>query len=338
MYAKFYGLDSLAFQLTPDPRFFYESDEHRRAMAHLTYGLHHAEGFIVITGEVGAGKTMLVDRLLSQIDPQSFVVARIVTSQLGGDDLLRMVAAGLGLEHAGLPKATLLTRIQEFVLSQFAARRRAVLIIDEAQNLSFDALEELRMLSNIVIGTTSALQSMLLGQPQFRVVLGNRALDQLRQRITAAYHLGPLNETDTRAYIEHRLSCVGWKGDPRLGEDCFEEIYRDTGGVPRRINSLCSRLLLYGFLEGLHAFSAEDAEQVAADLGAELSAVTSGNGAVPNGAEAPSATPDGSRPLNAIFERLNSLENMAASHDKAIRRMVKIMTAYFKQARPDELH
>src|SRR5579864_938168 len=213
MYAEFYGLDTLAFQLTPDPRFFYESNEHRRAMAHLTYGLHHAEEFIVITGEVGAGKTMLVDRLLSQVDPHSFVAAKIVTSQLGGDDLLRMVSSGLGIDHTGLPKASLLTRIQDFVLAQFRAGRRSLLIIDEAQNLSFEALEELRMLSNIVVGTVTALQSFLLGQPQFRAVLGNPALDQLRQRITAAYHLGPLNEADTRAYVEHRLSCAGWSGD-----------------------------------------------------------------------------------------------------------------------------
>src|SRR5262245_57720634 len=200
MYDKFYGLDALAFQLTPDPRFFFDSAEHRRAMAHLTYGLHHAEGFIVITGEVGAGKTMLVDRLLAEIDPRSFIAARIVTSQLGGDDMLRMVASALGLDHAGLPKATVLTRIQEFVIGQVAGRRRALLIVDEAQNLSCEALEELRMLSNIVVGTATALQSFLLGQPQFRTVLGNPALDQLRQRITAAYHLGPLNEADTRGY------------------------------------------------------------------------------------------------------------------------------------------
>src|SRR5580704_12597024 len=118
MYAKFYGLDALAFQLTPDPRFFYESAEHRRAMAHLIYGLHHAEGFIVITGEVGAGKTMLVDRLLSQIDSTSFVTARIVTTQLDAADLLRMVASAFGFDHGGLPKASLLTRIEEFALSQ----------------------------------------------------------------------------------------------------------------------------------------------------------------------------------------------------------------------------
>lgn len=331
MYAKFYGFDQLAFQLTPDPRFFFDSAEHRRAMAHLTYGLHHAEGFIVITGEVGAGKTMLVDRLLSQIDPHSFVTARIVTSQLGGDDLLRMVAAGFGLDHAGLPKATLLTHIQEFVLSQSAARRRALLIIDEAQNLSFEALEELRMLSNIVVGNATALQSFLLGQPQFRAVLGNPALDQLRQRITAAYHLGPLNDADTRAYVEHRLQCAGWKGDPQFTDECFAPIYRHTGGVPRRINSLCSRLLLFGFLEGSHSLSAADTEQVAAELRAELSTVVS-----PNGDWMPSAVAHNAAPLAAIHEKLESLEHVTVNHDRAIRRVIEIISSYFGQAEADE--
>lgn len=336
MYATFYGLAAPAFQLTPDPRFFFDSAEHKRAMAHLTYGLHHAEGFIIITGEVGAGKTMLVDRLLSQIDPQTFVVAKIVTSQLGGDDLLRMVAAAFGIDYAGVPKGTLLVRIQEFVLSQFAARRRAVLIVDEAQNLSFEALEELRMLSNIVVGTATALQSFLLGQPQFRVVLGNPALDQLRQRVTAAYHLGPLAEADTRAYIEHRLNCAGWKRDPEFADECFAVIYRQTGGVPRRINSLCSRLLLSGFIEGLHKITAADVERVATDLGAEMSSVTSVNGALTNGAPS-SPTAEITRPLIAIAERLDSLETMTAGHHRTIRRVIEIMAGYFEEAEVDEL-
>ncbi|MGC2415860.1 MAG: XrtA/PEP-CTERM system-associated ATPase [Stellaceae bacterium] len=336
MYAKFYGLDSLAFQLTPDPRFFFESAEHRRAMAHLTFGLHNAEGFIVITGEVGAGKTMLVDCLLSQIDPHSFVTARIVTSQLGGDDLLRMVAAGFGLDHAGLAKATLLIRIQEYALAQFAAGRRALLIIDEAQNLSFEALEELRMLSNIVVGSAPALQSFLLGQPQFRQVLGNPALDQLRQRVTGAYHLGPLSEADTRGYIEHRLCCAGWKGDPQFTDDCFAPIYQHTGGVPRRINGLCSRLMLFGFIEGRHTISAADTQQVAADLRSELSAVATANRA-PNGVGVSASVGDHPLPLAAICDRLGSLERMAEGHDRTIRRVIEIMAGYFERSESDEL-
>ncbi len=335
MYAQFYGLDALAFQLTPDPRFFFESAEHRRAMAHLTFGLHNAEGFIVITGEVGAGKTMLVDCLLSQIDPHSFVTAKIVTSQLGGDDMLRMTAAAFGLDHAGLPKATLLTRIQEYVLAQFAAGRRALLIVDEAQNLSFEALEELRMLSNITVGTATALQSFLLGQPQFRQVMGNPALDQLRQRITASYHLGPLSEADTRGYIEHRLCCAGWKGDPEFADDCFPPIFHHTAGVPRRINGLCSRLMLFGFIEGRHQISAADIQQVAVDLKSELLAVTTA-GRIPNGVALSSPAGDNAVPVAAICERLDSIERTIEGHGRAIRRVIEIMASYFEKAEADE--
>lgn len=329
MYASFYGLRTAAFQLTPDPSFFFDSAEHKRAMAHLTYGLHHAEGFIVITGEVGAGKTMLVDRLLLQIDPASFVVAKIVTTLLGGDDLLRMVASAFGLNPTGMTKAMLLTMIQEFVTSQYEAHRRAVLIVDEAQNLTFEALEELRMLSNIVVGQATALQSFLLGQPQFRRTLGGRELDQLRQRITAAYHLGPLGEEDTRAYIEHRLVCAGWNHDPQLADDCFPVIYRHTGGVPRRINSLCTRLLLFGFLEESHNITAEDTERVAADLRAELSEI-----ATPRASD-PMSVPTDAAPLKAIDERLLSLERIIANHDRTIRRMVATIANRLRRVEAD---
>jgi type II secretory pathway predicted ATPase ExeA len=205
MYANFYGLTIPPFQLTPDARFFFESTVHRQAMAYLVYGLHHAEGFIIITGEVGAGKTILVDNLLSTIDQSNFIVAKIVTTQLAGDDLLHLVAGGFGIAKEGLAKGSLLQRINDFVLAQQRNGRRVLLIVDEAQNLSFEALEELRMLSNIVVDRTMALQSFLLGQPQFRAILGSPRLEQLRQRVTAAYHLGPLSEAETKAYVEHRL-------------------------------------------------------------------------------------------------------------------------------------
>ena len=199
-------------------------------------------------GKSAPGKTILVDNLLSTIDQSTFVTNKIVTTQLAGDDLLHLVAGGFGIAQEGLAKGSLLQRISDFALAQHRNNKRVLLIVDEAQNLSFEALEELRMLSNIVFDRTMALQSFLLAQPQFRAILGSARLEQLRQRVTAAYHLGPLSEAECRAYVEHRLRRADWTDDPHFDEDCFPLIYQYSGGVPRQINTLCSRLLLFGFL------------------------------------------------------------------------------------------
>jgi len=329
MYAEFYGLTAPPFQLTPDARFFYESTVHRQAMAYLVYGLHHAEGFIIITGEVGAGKTILVENLLSTIDRSSFVTAKIVTTQLAGDDLLHMVAAGFGIAKEGLAKGPLLQRISEFVTAQHRNSKRVLLIVDEAQNLSFEALEELRMLSNIVIDRTMALQSFLLGQPQFRATLGSPRLDQLRQRVTAAYHLGPLGESESRAYVEHRLRRADWKGDPHFTEDCFPLIHQRTAGVPRQINTLCSRLLLFGFLEELHTLTADAVEKVANDLREEIAVV-----ATPLAVADTAADPVGSgETLSQISHRLAVLEDTVHKHGRVIKRGIEIVASYLQGER-----
>jgi len=269
MYTEFYGLTGQPFQLTPDPRFYFASSGHARAMAHLTYGVHQGEGFIVITGDVGAGKTTLVGHLLSKLDKSRFVAANVVTTQLGPAAVLRMVASAFNIQHEGVEKATLLRRIESFLVDNHAHGRRCLLMIDEAQNLSPQALEELRMLSNFQVDGQAPLQSFLLGQPQFRRTLASRDLDQLRQRIIASYHLGPMNAEETAEYIRHRLRAVGWRNDPEIDDDAFHEIYEHTGGVPRRINVLCSRLLLFGFLEEQHHLRRRDVVQVAADLDSE---------------------------------------------------------------------
>ena len=330
MFTKFYGLTIPPFQLTPDARFFFESTVHRQAMAYLVYGLHHAEGFIIITGEVGAGKTILVDNLLSTIDQSNFVVAKIVTTQLAGDDLLHLVAGGFGIAKEGLAKGSLLQRINDFVLAQQRNGRRVLLIVDEAQNLSFEALEELRMLSNIVIDRTMALQSFLLGQPQFRAILGSPRLEQLRQRVTAAYHLGPLSEAETKAYVEHRLRRADWKGDPEFTEDCFPLIYRHTGGVPRQINTLCSRLLLFGFLEQLHTLQANAVDKVAKDLREEIAVVTT----EPIGGLTAGEPNGKSEAVSQITERLSVLEEQVDRHGRVIKRAIEIAARYFQSDRP----
>jgi general secretion pathway protein A len=330
MYAEFYGLTAQPFQLTPDPRFFFESTVHRQAMAYLVYGLHHAEGFIIITGEVGAGKTILVENLLSTIDRRSFVTAKIVTTQLAGDDLLHMVAAGFGIAKDGLAKGPLLQRISEFALAQHRNGKRVLLIVDEAQNLSFEALEELRMLSNIFFDRTMALQSFLLGQPQFRATLGSPRLEQLRQRVTAAYHLGPLGEGESRAYVEHRLRRADWKGDPHFAEDCFPIIHQRTGGVPRKINALCSRLLLFGFLEELHTLTAHAVEKVANDLREEIALVTAPP-AVANSSAEPVSRDEA---LSQISRRLGALEDSVYRQGRVIKRAIEIAASYLQTERP----
>ena len=330
MYADFYGLSAQPFQLTPDARFFFESTVHRQAMAYLVYGLHHAEGFIIITGEVGAGKTILVENLLSTIDRSSFVTAKIVTSQLAADDLLHLVAAGFGIAKEGLAKGPLLQRISDFALAQHRNGRRVLLVVDEAQNLSFEALEELRMLSNIFFDGTMALQSFLLGQPQFRATLGSPRLEQLRQRVTAAYHLGPLNEAESKAYVEHRLRRADWRGDPHFSEDSFPLIHQRTGGVPRQINTLCSRLLLFGFLEELHTLTASSVQKVANDLREEIALV-----AAPSAVADPPAEHGGSREVfSQITHRLGVLEDSVHRQGRVIKRVIEIAASYLQGERP----
>ena len=270
MYESFYGLTAAPFQLSPDHRFFFESSVHRTALAHLTYGLAQGEGFIIVTGEVGAGKTTLVGHLFATLDKQRYVAARVVSTQLGGDDMLRMVAAAFGLPNADASKAALLRQMESFLLANQAMGKRCLLVVDEAQNLSVAALEELRMLSNFQSGAQAPLQSFLLGQPQFRATLASPDLDQLRQRVIASYHLGPLAPGEIRAYVEHRLKAVGWNGDPALSQDLFAAIHAATHGIPRRINTLCSRLFLLGYLEEMHRLDGRHVERVADELRAEL--------------------------------------------------------------------
>jgi general secretion pathway protein A len=330
MYADFYGLSAQPFQLTPDARFFFESTVHRQAMAYLVYGLHHAEGFIIITGEVGAGKTILVENLLSTIDGSNFVTTKIVTTQLASDDLLHLVAAGFGIAKEGLAKGPLLQRISDFALAQHRNGRRVLLIVDEAQNLSFEALEELRMLSNIFFDRTMALQSFLLGQPQFRATLGSPRLEQLRQRVTAAYHLGPLNEAESKAYVEHRLRRADWMGDPHFSEDCFPLIHQRTGGVPRQINTLCSRLLLFGFLEELHTLTGNSVQKVANDLREEIALV-----AAPPTAADPPTEPGGSPDVfSQINHRLGVLEDNVHRQGRVIKRVIEMAASYLQGERP----
>lgn len=273
MYEEYYGLAGKPFQLNPDPSFYFGSRGHQRAMAYLEYGLHQSEGFIVITGDVGAGKTTLARSLLQKLDPDKIVAGQLVSTQLEAEDILRLVAAAFGLPNQTQDKADLLLALETFLVSVAAKGKRVLLVVDEAQNLAPRALEELRMLSNFQIGEHSLLQSFLVGQPEFRDTMRSPEMLQLRQRVLASYHLGPLDADETRAYIEHRLKHVDWKGNPSFQPDAFQAIYDFSGGMPRRINTLCDRLMLSGFLAGKAGFGRADVEEVTKELTEETGVV-----------------------------------------------------------------
>ena len=266
MYEAFYGLSTKPFQLNPDPSFYFASKQHRRAKAYLEYGVSRNEGFIVITGEIGAGKTMVLRSLIEGLNGSNVITGHLVTTQLGAEDTLRMVGAAFGFRVKDVPKSELLITLEAFLISQTSKGKRCLLIVDEAQNLTPRAVEELRMLSNFQFGNQALLQSFLVGQPEFREILQRSEMEQFRQRVAATCHIGPLDADETRLYIEHRLKCAGSKGKPTFEAAAFTGIFNASGGIPRRINAICDRLMLAGFLAGRTHLTADDLGEVLREL------------------------------------------------------------------------
>ena len=266
MYDQHYGLTDRPFQLTPDPRFWFDTATHRKAMAYLGYGLAQGEGFIVITGDIGAGKTTLVGHLMATIDRERLHVIKLVSTQIEADDLLRLVAAGLDVDPAGLTKAALLQAIDKALNAVARSGRRTLLIVDEAQALPVSSLEELRMLSNFQLGGHALVQIFLLGQPEFRERLhGSARLEQLRQRVIATHHLNPMGEGEVQGYVEHRLQIAGWRGNPAFTPEAFARMHHWSAGVPRRLNQLAGRILLHGAVEALETIDGADVDAAADD-------------------------------------------------------------------------
>ena len=267
MYDTYYKLTGRPFQLTPDPEFYFESGTHRKALSYLGYGLAQGEGFIVITGAVGAGKSTLAAHLLARVDRERLTAAQIVTSRLDGQELVHMAARAFGLAINGHDKASALAVIEAFLHEEARAGRRCLLVVDEAQNLSVEALEELRMLSNFQLGAHPLLQILLLGQPEFRDFLQTSPrLEQLRQRVIATHHLDAMEPDEVGPYVLHRLACVGWSGNPAFDPRVFADLARATGCLPRRINQVVGRLLLMGAVEQRTRIDAAMLKDVIADL------------------------------------------------------------------------
>ena len=250
MYEDFYGFSERPFQLTPDPSFYFESVTHKKALSYLGYGLDQGEGFIVITGEVGAGKSTLVGHLRSRLDWNSVTVGEVVTSALGSDEMIAMAAHSFGLQVDTADKSGALSAIELFLQDEARAGRKVLLVVDEAQNLTIGALEELRMLSNFHLGSKPLLQMLLLGQPEFRQLLAEwDELEQLRQRVIASHHLEAMQPGEIEPYVMHRLEHVGYSVRPRFESDVWKLIQRESRGIPRMINRIMSRVLMKGAME-----------------------------------------------------------------------------------------
>ena len=270
MYESYYKLSGKPFQLAPDPYFFFGSSTHKRALAYLKYGLSQGEGFIVVTGDVGTGKSTLVRTLFHSLEEKDDVVAaELINTQLDSTEILRMVAAAFGLAHKDNKKSSLLKNLENFFIARSKDGKRCMLVVDEAQNLPFETIEELRMLSNLVHDGKTLLQIFLLGQSEFRENLRAPILEQVRQRVTASYHLAHLDGEETQSYIEHRLTKVDWDNNPSFTAEAFQHIYDFSEGVPRIINTTCDRLLLYGFLEEKNKIDGEIVKLVTEEIIAE---------------------------------------------------------------------
>jgi len=339
VYSDYYGFSARPFQLTPDPRFYFESATHKKAMAYLGYGLAQGEGFIVVTGEIGAGKTTLTQHLLEQIDPARVLAVKIVSTNVASDDMLRLVANAFDIVSDTATKAQLLDRIEQFLNGRAREGRKVLLIVDEAQNLPTASLEELRMLSNFQSGSRALLQIFLLGQPEFRDKVASPELEQLRQRVIATHHLQPMDASEVGPYIEHRLQLVGWAGRPNFTPAAYDAMHAASGGIPRRLNGLVERVLVLGSLDHLDAIDAPQVEAVvndhAADEAFEPSPVApnaTSSDAPQNAASSAQATEAGLHPATLdLAARIAMLEAQSEEQGVALRRVLTLLIDWVEQ-------
>jgi putative secretion ATPase (PEP-CTERM system associated) len=331
MYTQHYGLTDRPFQLTPDARFWFDSRTHKKAMAYLGYGLAQGEGFITVTGAIGAGKSTLAAHLLATIDRERLNAVSLVSTQVEGDDMLRLAAQGFGVATEGLAKAQILDRIEQMLTEQADQGKRSLLIVDEAQSLATSALEELRMLSNFTRQGRALIQIFLLGQPEFRDRLAaDDGLEQLRQRVIATHHLDAMEPAEVEPYLVHRLAVAGWEGRPGFDAAAFAAIHRHTRGIPRRVNQLANRILLYGAVENLDRIGAAEVEAVAADMAADRTAPR----AAPAAQSTPVALHSAPEPVaDLAFERrLAQLESRFEEQEVVLRRVLTLLVDWVENA------
>jgi len=248
MYQSFYGFSEMPFNITPDPKFLYLSPTHQEALRHLQFGIQERKGFIVLVGEVGCGKTTLCRRFLNEIDPERYDTALILNPRVTETQMLKAILTDLGENKLARSQVDLVAQMNRVLLERIERGRDIVLIIDEAQNLKFEVLEQIRLLSNLETDKQKLLQIVLMGQPELKGVLAREELRQLRQRILVHYELHPLSLNDVAHYIHHRLTLAGSAGTPQFTKWALRKIHRGSRGIPRMVNSLCDKALLSAFI------------------------------------------------------------------------------------------
>ncbi len=268
MYEEYFGLNTKPFELVPNPDFLYLSKAHKKALIYLDYGIQEAVGFILVTGEVGAGKTTIIRNILKKLKGK-YTVAKVFNTKVSSEQLFSMINDDFGLETSGKDKVTLIKELNEFLIDQYANNHQTILIIDEAQNLSDELLEEIRMLSNLETDTQKLLQIILVGQPELRKTLAKPELRQLRQRISISCHIQPLSKEETAEYILHRLEVAGNREAVSFEDGVFEFIYSYSRGIPRLINIICDFLLLSAFVEETTSISKKMTAEVIGELDLE---------------------------------------------------------------------
>jgi type II secretory pathway predicted ATPase ExeA len=306
--------------LTPDTALLFPSKTHKRAMSYLLYGFDQGEGFVMITGAVGTGKTLLIQKLFIELANRDIAIASIASANLDGDDILPAVASAFDLRFERRSKEALLQDVRQHLEQLSTRHTHALLVVDEAQTLTPAALEMLRILSNFEIGGRALLQVFLVGQTELRQNITKHRLEQLRQRIMASYRLEPLDPDEARDYILYRLRAVGWGSDPALATDIFPAVHQASRGIPRKINLIMDRLLLFGYLEERHALDAAALTTVLNELRDEMPATNAT-------LEAPAAPPVMHEPESAhaiaAAERQTALAELELKHHQILLRLMR---------------
>ncbi len=300
MYEKFFNFDCKPFELVPNPRFLFLSQSHRKAINYLRYGIQERAGFILFTGEVGSGKTTILRNLIHKTDPD-MLVSMVFNTRVDAQQLLGMINEDFGLEVDGRDKRTLLRDLNDFLIEQHADNMRPIIIIDEAQNLCSEALEEIRLISNLETDNHKLVQIILVGQPELRALINNPALRQLRQRIGVNCHLNPLTREETEAYVFHRLEVAGNRDAVNFHDEAFDVIYTYSKGIPRLVNVFCDFILLAAYVEDTRDLTRELVEDVVGDVAWKEN--------VPGPQETTADEAVGGSLANEVFRKLSLIEN-----------------------------